>query len=54
LAFKPGNYASKTAAVSSIQSFICDAQNWMLMDKLKLNPDKTEFLNLGTRQQLKK
>ena len=24
------------------------------MDKLKLNPDKTEFLILGTRQQLEK
>ena len=24
------------------------------MDKLKLNPDKTEFIILGTRQQLEK
>ena len=54
LAFKPGNYANETAAVSSIQSCIRDLQNWMLMDKLKLNPEKTEFLILGTRQQLEK
>ena len=26
----------------------------MLIDKLKLNPDKTEFLILGTRQQIEK
>ena len=26
----------------------------MLMDRVKLNPDKTEFLILGTRQQLEK
>ena len=54
LAFKPGNHANETAAVSSIQSCIRDLQNWMLIDKLKLNPDKTEFLILGTRQQLEK
>ena len=54
LAFKPGNYANETAAVSSIQSCIRDLQNWMLMDKLKLNPEKTEFLIRGTRQQLEK
>ena len=48
LAFKPGNYANETAALSSIQSCIRDVQNWMLIDELKLNPDKTEFLILGT------
>ena len=54
LAFKPGNHVNETAAVSSIQSCIRDLQYWMLIDKLKLNPDKTEFLILGTRQQLEK
>ena len=54
LVFKPGNYANETAAVSSIQSCIRDLQNWMLMDKLKLSPEKTEFLILGTRPQLEK
>ena len=54
LAFKPGNYANKTAAVLSIQSCIHDLQNWMLIDRLKLNPDKTEFLILRTRQPLEK
>ena len=43
-----------TAVVSSIQFCIHDAQNWMMMDRLKLNPDKTKFLILGTRQQLEK
>ena len=54
LAFKPGDHPNETAAVSSILSCIRDVQNWMLMDRLKLNPDKTEFLILGTRQQLEK
>ena len=52
--FKPGDYANETASVSSMQSCIRDVQTWMLMDRLKLNPDKTEFLILGTRQQLEK
>ena len=54
LGFNPGDYANVTAAVSSIQSCIPDVQSWMMMDRLKLNPDKTEFLILGTRQQLEK
>ena len=54
LVFKPGNSTNETAAVSSIQSCIRDLQNWMLMDRLKVNPDRTEFLVLGTRQQLEK
>ena len=54
LAFKPRDYANETAAVSSIQSCIRHVQNWMMMDRLKLNLDKTEFLILRTRQQLEK
>ena len=54
LAFKPGDHPNETAAGSPILSCIRDVQNWMLMDRLKLNPDKTEFLILGTRQQLEK
>jgi len=54
LAFKPGDCANETAAVSSIQSCIPDVQNWMMMDKLKHNPDKREFLILGTRKQPEK
>ena len=52
--FKPVDYTNETVAVSSIQSCIRDVLNWMLMDKLKLNLDKTEFRILGTRQQLEK
>ena len=34
LAFKLGNYANETAAVSSLQSCIRDVQNWRLIDRL--------------------
>ena len=34
---------------------IDDLRNWMIMDKLMINDhDKTEFLLIGTRQQLSK
>ena len=48
-----GNYTNETAAASSNQPCLRDVQNLMLMDKVKLNPDRTLFLILG-RQQLDK
>ena len=33
---------------------IADIRNWMISDKLMLNDDKTEFVLIGTRQQLAK
>jgi len=33
---------------------ISDVRSWMISDNLMLNDDKTEFLILGTRQQLAK
>ena len=37
-----------------MESCIDDIRNWILNDKLKLNDDKTEFLMIGTSQQLAK
>ena len=39
-------------AVTAMQACITDIQKWMLMDKLMLNDEKTEFIVIGTRQQL--
>ena len=33
---------------------ISDLRKWMYLDKLKINDDKTEFLVIGSRQQLLK
>ena len=33
-----------TAAITELQQCLCDVQNWMGSNKLKLNPDKTEFI----------
>ena len=52
LAFKPGNDTDEVAALCTLESCIADIRRWMLSDKLKLNSDKTEFLIMGTWQQL--
>ena len=39
---------------SRVVSCIRDIDNWMASNRLKLNPDKTQFIVLGSRQQLAK
>ena len=41
-------------SLKNLQSCLAAVQNWMLENKLKLNPDKTEFLLVGHEQQRKK
>ena len=43
-----------TNAVAAMQACITDIRKWILMDKLMLNDEKTEFIVIGTRQQLVK
>ena len=54
LSFKPSDSFSELEAVSAMQKCICDVRAWMREDQLMLNDDKTEFLIIGTRQQLSK
>ena len=53
IAFKP-NPEHAADAVAAMQAYIVDIRRWMLMDHLMINDDKTEFLVIGTRQQLSK
>ena len=39
---------------SRVVSCIRDIDNWIISNRLKLNPDKTQFIVLGSRQQLAK
>ena len=39
------------AALNGMQSCLASVQTWMSMNKLKLNPDKTEFLLIGNERQ---
>ena len=52
LSFKPDSQASWDEANMAMQQCIEDIRQWILTDRLKLNDDKTEYLLIGTRQQL--
>ena len=39
------------AALNGLQSCLASVQSWMRTNKLKLNPDKTEFLLIGNERQ---
>ena len=54
LSFCPNASVNQDIALARMESYIDDFRNWMLNDKLKLNNDKTEFLIIGTSQQLAK
>ena len=41
-------------SICCLQSCLKAVQDWMYVNKLKLNPDKTEFLLIGTRVQRNK
>ena len=42
------------AALNGLQSCLVSVQSWMSMNKLKLNPDKSEFLLIGNERQRSK
>jgi len=45
---------NQSDAIEAMELCIKAIRAWMIADKLKLNDDKTEFLIIGTRQQLSK
>ncbi len=45
---------SQDAALKAMESCVNDIRTWMIVDKLKLNDGKTEFMVIGTKQQLSK
>ena len=54
ISFNANSNDDQLAAVQAMQSCVADIRKWMLSDRLKLNDDKTEFVIIGTRQQLTK
>ena len=54
LAFKPDNDDSQELAIATMEACIIDLRRWMINDKLMINDDKTEFVLIGTKQQLEK
>ena len=54
VSFSPNQFAEADAAIKTMTDCISDVRSWMISDNLMLNDDKTEFLILGTKQQLAK
>ena len=54
LSFKPISNISQEDAVRAMECCIEKIRCWLIHDRLLLNDDKTEFIIIGTRQQLKK
>ena len=54
LSFRPYSIHSEINAVSVIEKCIADVRSWFIANRLMINNAKTEFLIIGTRQQLEK
>ena len=54
LSFKPNKGVNESETIKSMELCIRAIRTWMWMDKLKLNDDKTEFIIVGSRQQVEK
>ena len=54
LSFKPGSAAMEEESFAAMENCIKAIRAWMIMDKMKINDIKTEFLIIGTKQQLNK
>ena len=54
LSFKPISNTSQEDAVRAMECCIEKIRRWLIHDRLLLTDDKTEFIIIGTRQQLNK
>ena len=54
MSFKPDDAKAQDEAIRAMENCIEDLRNWLIEGRLLLNDDKTEFLVIGTRQQLNK
>ena len=52
VSFSPKEEDGQSSAILATERCIIDIKKWMAEDKLLLNDAKTEFLVIGTRQQL--
>ena len=54
LSFKTDSELSQAAAIDAMEHYVNDIRMWMIVDKLKINDGKTEFMIIGTKQQPRK
>ena len=50
--FRPYSIHSEINAICVIEKCIADVRSWLIANRLMINDSKTEFLIIGTRQQL--
>ena len=54
LSFRPDSFVSEMEALNAMEQCVRAVRAWMIIDKMKMNDGKTEFMIIGTRQQLTK
>ena len=54
LSLKPDSSMGETEARGAMERCIRAVRAWLIVDKFKLNKDKSQFMLSGTRQQLSK
>lgn len=52
ISFRPNDTIDESSALNALESCVDDIHSWMLTDSLKLKDVKSEFLVIGTPQQL--
>ena len=50
LSFKPSKAGDKENCIKRLEICIAEIRDWMIVNKLKLNDEKTEFIIFGSRQ----
>ena len=54
LSFRPLPLTNQQAAVKAMENCICELRRWMISNWLMVNDSKTEFMIVGSRQQLER
>ena len=54
LSFRPDSCASQVTALACIENCVADVRSWMLANHLLISDNKTEFIIIGSRQQMAK
>ena len=54
VSFRPGSFAAQDQAIKAIEICIADVRAWLVSYRLMFNDSKTEFLIIGSWQQLSK
>ena len=54
MSFRPDSFAAQDQAIKAIENCIADVRAWLVSHRLMFNDSKTEFLIIGSSQQLSK